>query len=153
MAGRGPAPKLGPKLGHRAGDRKVTAPGDGTVKTWPLPPHPSPDGVWGDRAVDWWRLAVASPSAAAWTESDRAKLERLVWMVDKWWEMTVSSPTEAMRMADQVRRAEEELYLSPKARAQAGIVVDQAARDRHPSSGGGSRARLRAVASDAVVED
>lgn len=151
MAGRGQAPKLGQKLGHGS-QRRLTAPGDGTTKTWPLPPHPSPGGEWSDRAVDWWRLVLASPSAAAWTEADRPKLERTLWMIDKWWDLTVSSPTEAMRMADQVRRAEEELYLSPKARAQAGIVVDQTARERHPSAGGARARTLRAVGGADAVE-
>ena len=146
MAGRGPAPKPGIKLGRptSAGAPRVTAPGDGQAKAWSLPEHP--DGGWSVKAAEWWRLALESPSAALWTESDRPKLERAVWMVDQWWRMTVSSPTEAMRMADNLRRAEEELYLSPKARASAGIVVDPAA--RQPSTSGNAQQRLRALRGD-----
>lgn len=143
MAGSGAAPKVGVKLGHgRQG--KVTAPGDGSTKRWPIPA-----GDWLPQAVDWWNQVLASPSAATWVEADRPKLERVLWMVDEWWRLTESNRADAMRMADAVRRAEEELYLSPKARASAGIVVDQ--QRPAPSTEGNARTRLRAVRGDDAV--
>ena len=129
------------KLGHSPSTGRVTAPGDGERKTWALPAHP--DDAWTPQAVDWWAEALASPSSTLWTPSDRVKLERAVWMVDRWWRLTVDNPAEAMRMADQLRRAEEELYLSPKARASAGIVVEPPARPG--ATEGNARSRLRAL--------
>lgn len=106
-----------------------------------MPAHP--DDQWLPQSVDWWREAIGSLSAALWTEADRVKLERAVWMVDRWWRLTIDNPAEAMRMADALRRAEEELYLSPKARASAGIVVDPG--KKAPATTGNARSRLRAL--------
>lgn len=144
---RGAAPKPGIKLGHSPQAGRVTAPGDGETKSWTIPQHP--DGAWSPQALEWWRLALASPSSALWTESDRPKLERAVWMIDRWWSLTITNPAEAMRMADQVRRAEEELYLSPKARASAGIVVDK---KQTPATSGNARSRLVALRGGDAVD-
>jgi hypothetical protein len=147
MAGKGPAPKLGDRLGHVAKDRSgPNTPGDGLAKSW-APPAP-PEGGWSGGALAWWVAAVGSLAAEqAWLEEDRPKLERLMWMVDRWWRLTVDNPAEAMRMADVVRRAEVELYLSPAERARAGLIPRKAKEQRVRS---GSAARLRAVGSDAV---
>lgn len=109
-----------------------------------MPVHPT--GLkWRREAVAWWDDAIASPSSALWVDSDRELLEQLVWMVDRWWRLTRSNPSEAMRMADNVRRAAETLYLTPKARAAAGVVVEQ----RRPAAPaeGNARARLHALPS------
>ena len=125
VAGSGRAPKLGPKLGHSPAKGRVTAPGDGSTKSdWPLP-APIDDAGWSDETVEWWAAAVASPSASAWTEFEFTKMRKLVVMTEHWWRLARRNPTEAFRSLDVLRRAEEELYLSPKARALAGIVVDQ----------------------------
>lgn len=143
---KGPAPKTGVKLGHTA--NRVVAPGDGEPKSWELPQHPTDE--WCKEAREWWRLAVESPSALLWTESDRPKLERTAWMVDRWWLLTITNPSEAMRMADNVRRAEEDLYLSPKARAAAGVSPEK--RRSVDSTSGNARARLTALRGGNAVD-
>lgn len=148
---RGVAPKPGRKLGHSPQAGRVTAPGDGEPKAWAIPKHPS--GKWSRQALDWWAQAIASPSASLWTESDRPQLERAVWMVDEWWRAVVDKPDSAMRYADHVRRAEEALYLTPKTRASAGVVVDQ--RPTGPATAGNARSRLSLLRgpADAVATD
>lgn len=142
---RGATPKPGVKLGHGASNTYTRST---EAKPWILPPHPTDE--WCKEAQTWWRLAMESPSAALWVEADRPKLERTAWMVDRWWLLTIENPAEAMRMADNVRRAEEELYLSPKARASAGIVVES--RRTPPETDGNARARLRSVRGDDAVD-
>ena len=144
--GRGPAPKLGEGLGKSRGGPKVVVPGDGQPKRWPIP-----DGDWCEQSVRWWEAATSSvASQVAWTEEDRPKIERMLWLVDTWWRLTRSNPEAAMRMADVVRREEASLYLGPAERARAGLVVpdkaDEADATPKPSS---ARSRLRSV-SDAV---
>ena len=137
--GRGPAPKLGDKLGHTAKAKRATRPGDGTAKRWPLPA-----GDWSPGAVRWWAAVTAGAAAEqAWAPEDAPKLERLLWMVDQWWKLTESNPAEALRMSDVVRRAEAELYLSPAERARAGLVPQQQAEAKPSSSS--ARARLRSL--------
>lgn len=142
---QGRKPKLGQTLGHRP-DR--ADPGDGSPKSWPVPDPPE-DG-WTDGAVRWWSAAMGSAAAAAaWADEDRPKLERLMWMVDRWWRLTIDNPAEAMRMADVLRRAEVELYLSPAERARAGLTAAAAADQPAAPVVSSSRARLRSV-DDAV---
>lgn len=141
--GRGPAPKLGEKLGHRSADRRVTRPGDGRRKDWPVPA-----GEWLPQTVAWWEAATGSVAAeVAWTDEDRPKLERLAWMVDAWWRLTIEDPVRALQQHDVLRRAEVELYLGPAERARAGMVRKDDAPERPVASR--ARARLRAV-DDAV---
>lgn len=144
MAGRGPAPKLGEKLGHVTADRRVNRPGDGKPKTsWPMPA-----GEWSPQAVAWWEAATSSVAAeVAWLPEDRPRLERVLWLVETWWRTTQTNPEAAVRMADTLRRDEAALYLGPAERARAGLVrpSGEAAGSRSSSS----RARLRAV-DDAV---
>lgn len=142
--GRGPAPKLGAKLGHRsAAESKPVEPGDGRRKDWPIPV-----GTWLPQAVAWWDAAITSVAAeVAWTDEDRPKAERLLWMVDAWWRLTAEDPVKALQQHDAIRRAEVELYLGPAERARAGLSRPQPAADRPVASK--ARARLRAV-DDAV---
>lgn len=142
--GRGPAPKLGEKLGHRAtSERTPTQPGDGRRKAWPMPA-----GEWLPQTVAWWEAATGSVAAeVAWTDEDRPKLERLAWMVDAWWRLTIEDPVRALQHHDVLRRAEVELYLGPAERARAGLVRPEPAQERAVAPK--SRARLRAV-DDAV---
>ena len=141
--GRGPTPKLGEKLGHRSADKRVTAPGDGLRKSWPMPA-----GEWLPQAVAWWEAALGSVAAeVAWTDEDRPKVERLLHMVDAWWRLMLEEPVKALAQHDVIRRAEVELYLGPAERARAGMVRPQATPDRPVASR--ARARLRAV-DDAV---
>lgn len=142
MAGRGPTPKLGAKLGHTKAQPAV-APGDGLVKNWPVPAAPSDEG-WTVEAVEWWEQAVASPSSTTWTAFEHTKLHRLLVMVDHWWRLAARGSGEAGRLHDIIRRAEEELYLSPRGRAQAGIAPPVPGRAGRVAQGG-SRARLRTV--------
>lgn len=131
--GRGPAPKLGEKLGHRAvAERGPVRPGDGQPKLWAIPA-----GEWTVEARQWWIAATKSLAAEqAWLEEDRPKLERLMRMVDTWWRL---DRVEQLKMADHLRRAEVELYLSPAERARAGLTPDQA----KPETPVGSSARSR----------
>lgn len=149
MAGRGPAPKLGDRLGHRATARSgPNVPGDQQAKRWD--PPAGPVAGWSEGALRWWAAAVGSLAAEqAWLDEDRPKLERLMWMVDHWWALAVSSPSEAVKLNDQIRRAEAELYLSPAERARAGLIPGKVG-DRRPAAAPSSRARLRAVGDDAV---
>lgn len=148
---KGVAPKPGRKLGHSPQAGRVTAPGDGLMKAWKIPAHPS--GKWSPKALDWWAQAISSPSSALWTESDRPQLERTVFMVDEWWRAMAERPDSAMRYADVVRRAEETLYLTPKTRASAGVSVEQ--RHDGPATAGNARSRLSLLrgAPDAVAAD
>jgi hypothetical protein len=140
MAGRGPAPKLGDKLGHRAKSKRSTRPGDGAAKRWPMPA-----GDWSPEAVRWWEAVTGSAAAEqAWAAEDAPKLERALWMVEQWWKLTTSNPAEAFRMSEVLRRAEAELYLSPAERARAGLVAER--RDEPQRSAQASaRGRLRSL--------
>ena len=141
--GRGPTPKLGEKLGHTASDRRVTRPGDGRRKDWPIPA-----GEWLPQTVAWWEASLGSVAAeVAWTDEDRPKVERLLHMVDAWWRLMLEDPVKALQQHDVIRRAEVELYLGPAERARAGMVRKDDAPDRPVVSR--ARARLRAV-DDAV---
>ena len=136
----GVPPKLGPKLGHahKAKDAGPTDPGDGQPKHWPIP-----DGEWTVEACRWWDTVMVSVAAErAWLPEDRPKLERLLWMVDAWWRLTQTNVADAMRMSDQVRRLEAEMYLSPADRARAGLIPDKA----KPETPVGSSARARLLA-------
>lgn len=137
MAGRGPAPKLGTKLGHRAVHERVPVqPGDGQPKDWPVPA-----GDWCAEARRWWEAATGSLAAQqAWLDEDRPKLERLMRMVDTWWRL---DPVDQVKLADNLRRAEVELYLSPAERARAGLSPDRAKPDTVVESS--ARSRLQAA--------
>ena len=137
VRGRGPAPKLGEKLGHRAvSERRPVNPGDGQPKRWPIP-----EGDWCVEARRWWEAATSSlASEQAWLEEDRPKLERLLRMVDTWWQLPRA---EQLRQADTLRRAEVELYLSPAERARAGLSPDR--KPAETPVGSSARSRLQAA--------
>lgn len=141
MGSRGPAPKLGEKLGHRTqAELAMTHPGDGIPKAWALPP-----GKWLPQSVLWWEAVIHSTVAeVAWRDEDRPLIERTLWLVDQWWRMTERAPAEAVRAHGSIMQAEKALYLGPAERARAGINTPPP--DVKPTaSGASSRARLRAV--------
>lgn len=140
MAGRGPARKVGERLGHG------TKPPQ-TISAAPTPLRPLPPGEWTGNAEDWWRTAASSAVAPLWAEDDWDKCYRLLFMVDRWWRlMGEGKDSTAVALHAEIRRTESLLYLSMVDRARAGLKAQapepaQAA----PSASSDAKSRLRAL--------
>jgi len=141
MPTRGPAPKLGKKLGHRARPESPPSP---TLEPSDGPRRPCPRGEWHREASAWWDVVAASAVAGVWQDADWMLAHRCLVMVDRWWNLIdAGHGDQATRMHGELRRLEVALYLSPAERARAGIRVDEPR--PAASSGSNARARLRAL--------
>lgn len=141
MAGRGPARKVGERLGHGTKPAEQISPPDHSLR--PIPP-----GDWTGHARDWWRTVTSSAVAPLWAEDDWDKCYRLLFMVDRWWRLMESGDDRmAVTLHAEIRRTESLLYLSMVDRARAGLRSDPPSRPSPGPSPGPSdaKSRLRAL--------
>ncbi|MGL4299418.1 MAG: hypothetical protein ACRCW4_10100 [Candidatus Neomicrothrix subdominans] len=142
MAGRGPAPKQGERLGRsKSKAAAVTMVAFGSDQ----PRRPLPDGEWNERAVQWWEAASSSPSSQVWDDADWQAAERALAMVHHWWKlMGENRVSAALRLGGELRRQEAALVLGMAERLRAGIRVGGPGPDPQPPTDhrAGMRARL-----------
>jgi hypothetical protein len=150
MPGRGPAPKVGERLGHRSKAERERARSAVTSGAR----RPVPPGRWHRRAKAWWEAAGASDGASVWDDAGWALAERLLLLVDRFHRLIDADELDqALKVYDRIRLSEPALFLPPVDRFRAirdGVVapVEPAKAAEAPaSSGAASRARLRAVSS------
>ncbi|MGL5936383.1 MAG: hypothetical protein ACRCZI_12280, partial [Cetobacterium sp.] len=145
MAGRGPAPKRGEKLG-RPSVAKSSLRTEVQVGAAPNPRRPVPDGSWHRLAVAWWDAVAASGAAELWEPEDWLAAHRGLALVDRFWNLIDDGATDtALKVHAELRRAEVSLYLSPAERARAGITVEGSRRSHPSAQVSDLRGRLRAL--------